>query len=246
MERGRLLILVQKGEKRGGFFLKRKAKQGKLPPTVMGLQLGKYPCVLLECYGNITPGNQFLLPYLRRGDVVIPAKNLEKLGLGEPYIQELTRRQCVNTAKEWVAKGKKGLQTVLIDPTAQCVGVAAELCGLGKPVWVVTPKGEDYAPCAEYCMLTFGNPPVVARSVPSSADLVIAPYGGLPVELPQKVPVIAPNRIWARKEDLSLPKEIGDFIPNGFDPVAVAAGCMAMYGAGMEEKACLPLEVLPC
>ncbi len=234
-----MLILVQKGQKRRGFFLKRKAKQGKLPPTVVGLQVGKYPCVLLECYGDITPGNRFLEPYQKRGDILIPAKNLEKLGFSEPYIQELTRRQCVNTANHWVANRGKGFETVLFDPTGQCVGVAAELCALGKPLWVVTPRGEDYAPCAEYALLTFGNPPVISAYIPRSVDLVIAPYGLPSVDIPGDIPVVAPNYIWATPNDLTLPREIVDSTPKGFDPVAVAAGCMAMFGAGMEEKASL-------
>ena len=232
-----MLILIQKGQKRRGFFLKRKAKQGKLPPTVVGLRVGKYPCVLLEFYGDVTPGNRFLEPYCKRGDVVIPAKNLEKLGLGEPYLGEFIRRQCVNTAKDWVANSPKGRQTVLYDPTGECVGVAAELCALGKPVWVVTPQGEVYAPCAEYALLEFGNPPVISEHMPHSADLVIAPYGVPSVDIPGNVLLVAPNHIWAKPEDLTLPCEIVDSTPKGFDPVVVAAGCMAMFGVGMEEKA---------
>ncbi len=232
-----MLILIQKGEHRRGFFLKRKAKQGKLPPTVVGLRVGNYPCVLLKLYGDITPRNGFLVPYIRRGDIIIPAKHLGKLGFSEPYMQEFTRRQCVNTAKEWLGKRGKGFQTVLYDPTGKCVGVAAELCALGKPVWVVTSRGEDYAPCAEYALLTFGNPPVISEYIPHSVGLIIAPYGVCSTEIPGKIPVIAPGHIWATPTELSLPEEIVISTPKEFDPVAVAAGCMAMFGAGMEEKA---------
>ncbi len=232
-----MLILVQKGQKRQGFFLKRKAKQGKLPPTVVGLKIGKYPCVLLAFYGDVTAGNRFLAPYLQRGDVVIPAGNLEKLRFAQPYIQELTRRQCVNTAKEWVANSPKGLETVLYDSTGECVGVAAELCALGKSVWVATPRREDYAPCAEYAMLNFGNPPVIGEYIPRSADLVIAPYGVPSAECPRNIPVVAPGHIWAKPDDLTLPQELVASTPKGFDPLAVAAGCLAMFGAGMECQA---------
>lgn len=238
-----MLILIQKGQRQRGFFLKRKAKQGKLPPTVVGMQVGKYPCVLLKLYGDITPGNRFLAPYLQRGDVIIPHRDLEKSGLSEPYLQEFTRRQCVNTAKEWVKKSPKGFETVLYDPVGNCMGVAAEFCALGKSVWVVTPRGEDYAPCAEYALLEFGNPPIIGDRLPPSADLVIAPYGGLPAELPQDLPVIAPSHVWAREEDLTLPCEIADTVPVGFNPVAVAAGCFAMFGAGMECEAVLRSDI---
>ncbi len=234
-----MLILLQKAENHGGFFLKRKAKQGKLPPAVRGIRLGKYPCVLLECYGDITPGNRFLAPYLRRGDLLVPACRLEKLGFAEPYVEELTRRQCVNAAKTWVAKREKGVQTVLADPVGNCVGVAAEFCALGSALWVATPRAQEYAPCAEYCMLTFGNPPVIGSYIPPSADLVIAPYGVCSAELPRNLPVVSPNHIWAKPQDLTIPGEIADCIPHGFDPIAVAAGCFAMFGVGMEEKALL-------
>ncbi len=236
-----MLILVQKGEYQGGFFLKRKAKKGKLPPMVVGIRVGKYPCVLLNMYGDITPGNAHLAPYLGRGDVVIPHKGLEKLGFHLPYVQEFTRRQCVNTAKGWVATAPKEFQSVLWDATGECVGVAAELCALKRPVWVVTRKAESYAPCAEYALLTFGNSPVIGKSIPQTAHLVIAPYGIPSVKLQRDIPVVAPGHIWATHEQHTLPKEILETTPSGFDPVAVAAGCMAAFGGCMELKARLSL-----
>ena len=237
-----MLILVQKGEPHGGFFLKRKAKKGKLPPTVVGLRVGKYPCVLLKVYGDITPGNGYLVPYLERGDILIPHKGLEKLGFHISYVEEFTRRQCVNALKQHIKTAPKTFETVLWDGDGYCVGVAAELCSLKRPLWVVTNRAETYGPCSEYALLTFGNPPVMGSKVPPNAKVILAPYGIPREKVPVGLPTIAPGYIWAKKEELTLPVSLADTVPLGFDPVWVAAGCMAAFGAGMEESACLPLE----
>lgn len=237
-----MLILVQKGEKQGGFFLKRKAKRGKLPPTVVGLQVGGSPCVLLKLYGEVTPGNRFLAPYLQRGDVLIPSVELEKLGFHLSYLEEMIRRQCVNTAKKWVKTRRKGHLTVLYDPLANCMGVAAEFCALGKGVWVVSPRLQEYAPCFEYTALAYGNPPVLSHEMPCRAQLAVAPYKTERVAFPPGIPVVSPGKLWATKEELTMPGEFLHTVPGGFDPVAVAAGCLAVFGTGMDWEARLSLQ----
>lgn len=227
-----MLILVQKGGKQGGFFLKRKARKGKLPPVLQGIRVGGRPCVLLKLFGDITPGNQFLAPYLDRGDVVILSGELQgKLRWNTPYIEEYARRQCVNFVRKALGGSTGKTQTVLIDPKGVCMGVAVELTLTGTTLWVVTPNQEAYLPCQEYTGLMFGNPPIVTDRVPDTAHLVVAPYGAAGQSLPTGAVTVAPDRgIWAQQPDLCVPNTVTDTLPEGFDPVAVAAGCMVMFG----------------
>ncbi len=227
-----MLILAQKGRPTGGFFLKHKAKRGKLPPVIRGIYLGNHPCVLLTLYGEVTPGNRFLAPYLRRGDTVILSGELEgKFHWNRPYVEELTRRQCVNFVKQRLIHSPKDTQTVLYDPQGDCMGVAAELCEGGGTLWVITHQPQGYAPCLEYTTLMFGNPFVLTEITPSEGDLVIAPYGVGEQPLPQEATVFAPDRgRWIKEKELELPQKIKHTTPDGFDPVATTAGCMAMFG----------------
>ncbi len=230
-----MLILVDKGKKPKGFWLNRRAKQGKLPPSIVGLTLGKYPCVLLQMYGKITPETPFLAPYLRRGDTVITATRLGDLGFNRACLFELAARQSLNHAKELAAGLPKGEITLIFDPKGDCMGVTAEFCALGGAVWVCTPHKEAYAPCREYCLLEYGNPPVVGSQPPRKPSLTVAPYG-----LPKGVCladsfIVAPTHIWAKEEGLTLPEELVHATPRGFDPTAVTAGCMVAFGGELLE-----------
>lgn len=228
--RGAVLILVQKGKCDGGFFLKRRAKRGKLPPVVQGISVGGHPCALLGVYGKVTQNNRFLAPYFARGDVVIGAKEVaEQFAANRRVEGELLARLTLNGVKEWCKE--KGRSPIVVDPLGVCMGVVAELCKLGLSVWVVTPTVAPYLPCLEYTTLTMGNPFMITATMPGKGDLVFAPYG-LQDHIPPKGAVVfAPHTgRWVTKKTAQIPRTIVDSTPPGFDPLTVMAGCMAAFG----------------
>lgn len=230
-----MLLLITKRQATGGFFTRRRADKGKIPPVITGLTLGRYPAARVELSGRRLSANlPFLAPYQKRGDVLVAAGSLDsQLQVNQTLISEYARRQCVNFCLAAIEKAEKirRLQVVLIDREGECVGVAAELAAVCDTVMIATARSELYDPCAAYTSQRYGIRPVMLGSDIPPADLLIAPYGAAGFSLPGGVPLAAPDGLLYPKEtELFVPDTVAEALtPTDPPALAVTAGLFEAF-----------------
>jgi hypothetical protein len=236
-----MLFMVTTHKAKGGFFLRRKAQKGKLPPALSGVKIGNHMATKLELFGK-NPNNSlhFLAPYQKRGDVLIASLSLEPhLQFNQPYIEEYARRQCVNfcIAALSLEPTTAKRQVILIDKDGACAGVAAELLAVCNTVFVATHRPERFAPCQEYTLQKYGTAPLFAKDSLPQADLIIAPYGTQGFPLPTKVLLAGPKGpLYPKQEDLFVPPYVAELVWEDMDPIAVTAGLFnAFYPKDLME-----------
>jgi hypothetical protein len=226
-----MLFLVTNRKAKSGFFVRRKADKGKIPPILTGLRIGRYMATKLELSGRKLNANlPFLAPYQKRGDILVASDPINaKLHFNESYIAEYARRQCVNfclTALQTL----RHPQVVLIDKEGECVGVAAELLAVCDTVWVATKNPELFVPCGQYTMEKYGTMPLFCAEQIPHAHLIIAPYGTQDFLLPTGIPIVGENgTLSPHPHDLHVPDYVTEITPKEFDPVAVTAGLFCAF-----------------
>ncbi len=224
-----MLIFVSKAPRTGGFFLRRQAKKGKLPPVITGCTVAGYPCVHLQLHGHISPSNPFLTPYLQRGDTLVAHSELtHRLPFNPPLIHAYKQRQCVNFCLEAIRRGQYS-QAALVDPAGNCVGVAAELAAVCNTLWVVTHQPELFFPCSDYTWEMYGTRPLLTETLPT-VKLIIAPDGMAEITPPPHAITAAPDgTLFPRDEDVFIPRSVlGSSLP-GFSPLWVTAGLFSCF-----------------
>ncbi len=223
-----MLLLVTTHIAQNGFFRRRKADKGKLPPLIKGISLGEHPAAMVVLQGrHIGVNLKYLRPYRQRGDVLICDRSVDKrLGLNQSVIDEYARRLCVNLALHHIKANGHATDLVLIDHQGECVGVAAELLKVCNTVWVATRRPEWFDPCAAYTRERYGNQPLMVETALPLTDLVIAPYGLQNWQYRGGL-LFGPNGgIFPKNEQLYLPDYA--HLPD-FDPAAVTAGVFAAF-----------------
>ena len=223
-----MLILVTKHKQKIGFFSRRKAKLGKIPPVINGIHIGAFPAAEVALVGNNHRAHlSYLAPYVRRGDVLVGARGMEDFGTSG-LTEEYARRQCVNLALDLIRQKEKHrpVQTVLIDKEGECVGVAAELLKVCNTVWVAAKRPELFAPCAAYTLERYGNEPLMVRGELPRTDLVVAPYGMEGWQYNGGLLFSPQGGIFPKNGQLYLPDYA--HLPD-FDPAAVTAGVFAAF-----------------
>ena len=220
-----MLLFVTSYTQKIGFFSRRKANRGKLPPRLTGMNVGGHPAVRLELLGRVGQEHwRSLTPYLERGDVLIADKALSPmLAAQEAYLTEYARRQCVNLALSLL---KRRSTAVLVDRAGECVGVAAELLKICNTVWVATRRAELFAPCAAYTWEQYGNQPLFVTGELPCADMVVAPYGLEGWHYTGGKLFCPDGGVFPKPHEFYLPDYA--HLP-GFDPAAVTAGVFAAF-----------------
>lgn len=229
-----MLLLVTNRKSVGGFFSRRRADKGKIPPAIAGTAVGPYMAARLELAGRrLEKQLKFLTPYRQRGDVLVASRALEPvLQYNAPLLEEYARRQCVNFCLAAMRQGERHrrLQVALIDADGECVGVAAELLAVCNTVWVATNRPELFLPCAAYTRQMYGTQPMMAGGEIPPVDLVIAPYGTNGFSLPAGVRTAAPTGAWyPGGEDLYIPAYVASLPATEVSPLALTAGLFAAF-----------------
>ena len=76
----------------------------------------------------------------------------------------------------------------------------------------------------------YGVSPLLVRPPLPAVDLILAPYGTGRLPLPPGVPVAAPDGwLYPRRGDLTVPDRVASAVPEGFDPLTVAAGLLIAF-----------------